>query len=190
MDSRTILFTAAALGLISLPVLAQKSAAPAVSPPQQHELGIISSIFSKEVKVQWSDVPVAVQKTITANAHGGKADEVEKEIKGGKAVYEVKVKTSDNQKIKMKVGEDGALTEFRYGHKEGTDVSLSDVPKAVQKTITDNAHGGKIDKVEKETKNGETVYEAKVKTSDDNVMEIKANENGDLRELKTERDFF
>ena len=190
MNSKIIILTAAAFGLMSLPALAQTSAAPAVSPPQQHESGVISGLFGKEDKVQWSAVPAAVQKTITDNAHGGKVDEVEKESKDGKDIYEVKIKTSDNQKIKMKVEGDGRLTEFRYGHKEGTDVSLSDVPKAVQKTITDNAHGSKVDKVEKETKNGETVYEAKVKTSDGKETEIKVNENGDLRELKTERDFF
>ena len=190
MKNKSAFLAAAALSLMSLSAFAQKSAAPAASPPQQQETGVVSSLFGKEDKVKWSDVPASVQKTITANAHGGKVDEVEKETKDGKFVYEVKVKTSDNQKIKMKVVEDGTLTAFRYGHKEEKDVSFSEVPKAVQKTITDNARGAKVDKVEKETKNGETLYEAKVKASDDRETEIKVNENGDLRELKTEKDFF
>ena len=190
MKHKSVFLAAAAFSLISLPVLAQKSEAPAASPPQQRESGVISSLFGKEDKVKWSDVPAAVQKTITANAHGGKVDKVEKETKDGKSVYEVKVDTSDNQKIKMKVDEDGTLTAFRYGHKEEKDVSFSEVPKAVQKTITENARGAKVEKVEKETKNGETLYEAKVKAADDKETEIKVNENGDLRELKTEKDFF
>ena len=77
-----------------------------------------------------------------------------------------------------------------YGHKEEKDVSFSDIPKAAQKTISDLTHGANVKEVEKETRNGETLYEAKVKAADDRETEIKVNETGDLRELKTEKDFF
>jgi len=39
-----------------------------------------SSYAGKEEKVEWSRVPLAVQKTITENARGGKIDEIEKEM--------------------------------------------------------------------------------------------------------------
>ena len=68
MNSKIIMLTAATLGLMNLPALAQKEAAPDASPPQQHESGMVSNLFNKEEKVQWSVVPVAVQKTITVNA--------------------------------------------------------------------------------------------------------------------------
>lgn len=188
MKSKSTFLTAAALSLVSLPALAQTpSAAP---PAQQREVGVMSKIFSNEEKVQLSAVPENVQKTIAAYSHGGKVDEVEKESKDGKPIYEAKVKTSGDQKIKMKIEEDGTLVAFRYGHKEEKDVSFSDIPKSAQKTITDVVHGAKVTEVEKETRDGETLYEAKVKTSDDRETEIKVNENGDLRELKTEKDFF
>lgn len=64
-------------------------------------------------KVQWPDVPAAVQKTITENAGGGKIEEIEKETEtiGGKRtrIYEADVRKTDGSKIEIKVGEDGKL---------------------------------------------------------------------------------
>ena len=64
-------------------------------------------------KVQWSDVPAAVQKTITENAGGGKIEEIEKETEtiGGKRtpIYEADVRKTDGSKIEIKVREDGKL---------------------------------------------------------------------------------
>lgn len=76
-----------------------------------------TSVFAgKEEKVQWSQVPVAVQKTITDNAQGGKVEEIEKETKSkdGKTitVYEAEVKKPDGKKVEIKVGEDGKLIEL------------------------------------------------------------------------------
>ena len=70
----------------------------------------------KEEKVQWSELPAAVQKTITDNAGGGKVEEIEKETKSkdGKTiiVYEAEVKKPDGKKVEIKVGEDGKLIEL------------------------------------------------------------------------------
>ena len=69
-------------------------------------------------------------------------------------------------------------------------VQWSSVPAAVQKTITENAGGGKVEEVEKETKTKHgksvTVYEAKVKKSDGKKVEIKVGEDGKL--IKVEND--
>ncbi|MBK9662331.1 MAG: PepSY domain-containing protein [Nitrosomonas sp.] len=70
----------------------------------------------KEEKVQWTSVPVVVQKTITENLGDGKVEEIEKETKtkDGQSVtvYEAKVKKSDGKKIEIKVGEDGKLIKI------------------------------------------------------------------------------
>jgi hypothetical protein len=67
------------------------------------------------VKVRWSDVPVAVQETITENAGGGEIEEIEKENKltGGRIIpiYEAGVRNTGGAKIKIKVDEDGNLIE-------------------------------------------------------------------------------
>lgn len=63
-------------------------------------------------------------------------------------------------------------------------VAWKDVPAAVQATITANANGGKVGKIETETENGTTTYEAKVKT-DDQKMEIEVAADGTLLKVKT-----
>jgi hypothetical protein len=64
------------------------------------------------------------------------------------------------------------------------------VPAVVQKTIKENAGGGKIEEIEKEReiKNGKTVtvYEAKVRKPDGNKIEIEVGEDGKL--IKIEKD--
>jgi len=81
-----------------------------------------------------------------------------------------------------------AASSFAGGKEEK--VQWSSVPAVVQKTITENAGGGKIEEIEKETetKDGKsiTVYEAKVKNSDGKKMEIKVGEDGKL--IKVEND--
>lgn len=66
-------------------------------------------------------------------------------------------------------------------------VKLEDCPAAVQQTIKDNAAGGTILEVEKETKkDGTVVYEAEVKKSDGTKVEIEVAADGTL--IKTEAD--
>ena len=63
-------------------------------------------------------------------------------------------------------------------------VQWSDVQAAVQKTITENAGGGKIEEIEKETETiggkRTTLYEADVKKTDGSEIEIKVGEDGKL----------
>ena len=71
-----------------------------------------------------------------------------------------------------------------------TDATLqwSSLPAVVQETITENAGGGKIEEIEKETKtkNGKsvTVYEVEVKKSDGKEVEIKVGEDGKLIKIE------
>ncbi len=77
-----------------------------------------SSFAGNEEKVEWSQVPPAVQKTIKEHSGGGKVREIEKETatKDGKSVtvYEVTVKTPDNKKFELEVREDGKLIKIDY----------------------------------------------------------------------------
>ncbi len=68
-------------------------------------------------------------------------------------------------------------------------ISFEDCPAAVQKAINDNADGGKIVEVEKETKkDGTIVYEAEVKKSDGTEVEIEVTEDGRLIGIETDDD--
>jgi hypothetical protein len=68
-------------------------------------------------------------------------------------------------------------------------VKLEDCPQAVQKTIKDNADGGKILEIEKETnKDGTVTYEAEVKKADGTVIEIEVAADGKLIDVEVEDD--
>src|SRR5688572_31717239 len=80
-----------------------------------------------------------------------------------------------------------ALPGFAGGKEEK--VKLSDCPEAVQKTIKDNANGGKIVEIEKETsKDGTVTYEAEVKTANGKELEIVVGADGSLIKVESEDD--
>jgi hypothetical protein len=68
-------------------------------------------------------------------------------------------------------------------------VKLSDCPAAVQKTIKEQADGGKILEIEKETKkDGTVVYEAEIKKADGKKIEVEVAEDGKLLDTEEEDD--
>lgn len=77
---------------------------------------LAASAFADE-KIQWSDVPASVQKTITDHVGNGKIEEIEKETetKDGKTVtvYEAEVRKPNGKKFEIEVGEDGELIKLK-----------------------------------------------------------------------------
>jgi uncharacterized membrane protein YkoI len=71
-----------------------------------------------------------------------------------------------------------------YADKEENDnkqkMAISELPAAVQKTIQDNLGGGIVTETAKETEKGSTYYEAKVKKSGGEEIEIKVDPDGKL----------
>ena len=59
-------------------------------------------------------------------------------------------------------------------------VAMTELPTAVQKTIQDNLGGGTVTETAKETKGGNTYYEAQVQKSGGEKVEIKVAEDGSL----------
>jgi uncharacterized membrane protein YkoI len=88
--------------------------------------GVALTVFAgkelaKEEKVEWKDVPAAVQATITANANGGTVIEVEKEIENGAVVYEAEIKGTDGKKFDVEVAADGKLIKSEADEEEEDD---------------------------------------------------------------------
>ena len=85
-----------------------------------------TSAFAEEERIQWTDVPPAVQKTITDHAGGGKIEEIEKEtkIQHSRAlhfdndkivtVYEAEVEKPDGKEIEIRVSDDGKLIKISH----------------------------------------------------------------------------
>jgi hypothetical protein len=64
-------------------------------------------------KIEWSDVPAEVQKTITEKGGGGTIEEIKKKTEsvgaGLTSIYAAEVRKTDGSKIEIKVDEDGNL---------------------------------------------------------------------------------
>src|SRR6266403_3424074 len=70
----------------------------------------------------------------------------------------------------------GAWTTVSAEEKNEQAVKMSDLPAAVQTTIKDKAGSNEIEKIEKKTEKGETVYEAVVnKNGKEWSIEVDAN---------------
>ena len=78
----------------------------------------------------------------------------------------------------------GAIGALVYAGNEENEnkqkVAMTDLPAAVQKTIQDNLAGGTVTETAKETKGGKTYYEAQVRKSGGDKVEIKVAEDGKL----------
>jgi hypothetical protein len=85
-----------------------------------------------------------------------------------------------------------ALTGLAYAGKEGKEneqkIALTDMPAAVQKTIQNNLGAGTITETAKEVKEGKTVYQAHVRKSGGQEVEVKVAEDGKLISVGKEND--
>ncbi len=79
------------------------------------------------------------------------------------------------------------MTDKEDEEKNEVKMTLDQVPQPVRDTLTREAAGAEIDRVDKEMSNGKTVYETDVKSGGQN-REIKVDENGKLISNKVEKD--
>ncbi len=154
-------------------------------------------------KVQFSQLPGAVQTAVKSQAGTATIEDVERGTLSGRTVYEIAFK--DNGKhTELRVGEDGAVvdrivegksvgaqasiqtaaappaTTEKYVHlQNGQKVQMSDVPPAVQNAIKTQAAGASIDDIDRGTLQGKTVYEAAFK-HDGKHNELRVGEDGNV----------
>lgn len=118
-----------------------------------------------DIGTEFSELPTAVQRTIKAQASNAKIDDIDKETRSGRTVYEITFAEPGNNP-KLHVAENGTIvkTEAWVNEKAGAEsdtigVQFTELPAAVQKTIKRRAPNAKIDDIDRETRTGRTVYE-------------------------------
>lgn len=122
--------------------------------------------------VSIKQVPAAVKAALLAQAQGSAIEEIEMENENGQAVYEADV-TIDGKEVEVKVAADGTVLgkeaededaddEEEEDDEDEVQVSMAEVPEAVQATILKEAAGAEIKEIEKETDDGQVVYSAEV----------------------------
>lgn len=141
-------------------------------------------------KVESSQLPEAVLKSLNAAKGADAVKDIEKQTKDGKTVYEVEF-TRPGFNPKLWIAEDGSI--IRDNRKAAVDqpttgsdpittrpyvpllprtatLKTSDTPQAVQNTIQQHAAGRKVVDIDKETWNNRTVYEVEFEQAGRNAQ--------------------
>jgi uncharacterized membrane protein YkoI len=186
------------IGALSIVVLGSSARFNVVRAEDEDEAG-------GEVKMKIDDVPQPVRDTLAKEAPNVKIDTVDKESsKTGKITYEADAKM-DGKNWEIDVDPDGKLISKKIDNednekadadeKKGKDedddnkkeetITADQLPAPVKATLDKETAGGNVEKLEKETKDDKTVYEAKA-TLDGKEWKFKIRADGQLlkKELK------
>ena len=135
--------------------------------PQIFALAVIAATFcaiplpaqEHEKRINRSDLPPAVEKTVAAQTKGSTIRGFNEEKENGKTYYEAELTVSGHSKDIL-IDPTGAIAEIEE------QVDFASLPAAVQSGLQAKAAGGKLGKVESITKHDKLVaYEAKVTTN-------------------------
>jgi uncharacterized membrane protein YkoI len=137
-----------------------------------------------------NDLPAAVQAAIRSEAPGAKIDDIDKERRSGRLVYEITF-AEPGKNPKLHIAEDGTvlkedekIAESSGAAAEGPALGTKfrDVPAAVQQAIKEHAPNAAIDDIDKETRSGHVVYEVTFKEPGKNPK-LHFNEDGSLYKM-------
>lgn len=131
----------------------------------------------EELKIGFSDCPVAVQRTLRREAFTADIKAVYKEGEDEEAIYEADV-VLDGKKYEIRVDHEGILLEKEW-EEEDEKIPFVDCPGAVQTALQRESFGAAITLVEKEIVYGRIIYEADALIAG-RLYEIKVTNDGAL----------
>ena len=119
-------------------------------------LAVAGSALAQEKKIKRSDLPPAVEKTVTEQSKGATIRSFSEEQEKGRTTYELQMTVKGHSK-EVQMDESGAVTEVEE------QVALEALPTEVRTGLQAKAGKGQITKVESITKKNRLVaYEAQV----------------------------
>jgi uncharacterized membrane protein YkoI len=133
-------------------------------------VAMLTTVFAAETKLKVSDLPAAVQKTVTEQTKSATLIGVSKEVEKGKTLYEIETKANGLGRDLL-VDKTGAIVEVEQ------EVAIDSIPAAARTAIQKKAAGGKITKVETLTQGTSVSYEAEV-VKGGKTSEIGVNADG------------
>ncbi|MBA3846812.1 MAG: hypothetical protein H0X45_09230 [Planctomycetes bacterium] len=147
-------------------------------------LFIAGSLSAAEKAVVASDnmdvfknVPKEVQEGISKAANGAQVQDIDREEENGQMFYDAELKQGDKE-WQVRLGQDGTVVKD-YKHTNGLDKA----PAAVKTALLKAAGDDQIVDVDRETDDGKTWYEAKIRGAKEN-RNISVDEAGKMIEKK------
>jgi putative PepSY-like beta-lactamase-inhibitor len=138
---------------------------------------LIASIMlchAGDVKITLDQAPPAVQQAIKERAGSNKIIRLEKADEDGQIQYEALVEKENGKKIEFAIKADGTLDAVEER------VTLDELPDKVADTVKKTIGDGKMEAVEKVTKDGTVTYEAGYKSSKGDKQEAIISSEGKL----------
>jgi uncharacterized membrane protein YkoI len=127
-----------------------------------------------DVKIKLDQAPAAVQKAIQKEAGANKIVRLEKAEDEGQIQYEALTEKGNGKKIEFIIKADGTLDSTEEP------VMLDELPSKVAETVKKAIRDGKVEAVEKVTKDGTATYEVGYKSSKGEKREALASSEGKL----------
>ena len=119
---------------------------------------VTASVQAQEKKIERSDLPAAVEKTVAEQSKGATIKGFATEVEDGKKIYEAEMVVNGHGKD-ISIDDKGNVIEIEE------EVAIGSLPPTVKDSLMKAAGKGTIEKVESLTKQGKIVaYEAAVKT--------------------------
>jgi hypothetical protein len=143
-----------------------------------------------EKGVSLSQVPPAVKAAIEKLAAGGAIEEIVQEMEEGQTIYEAVI-VQNGKKTEYELSSAGELIDEEANENEAEEeegekeVKLSEVPEAVQAAFRKAVGANPIPKVEQETEDEVSTYEAEFE-ADGVKQSVKCASSGDVMELEKE----
>jgi len=150
--------------------------------PDQGVVNRTENALGREPAITFSELPVAVQKTVKEQQAGRDIAKIEKEMRDGKTVYNVELKDKGaNSHIyvatdgSMVVNSEGRNVGQRVREKVGLDrdreasMTLEQTPAAVQKTIREHCDVGTLKPIKRELRNGRMQYDVEFEKDGKNL---------------------
>jgi uncharacterized membrane protein YkoI len=154
-------------------------------------------------EMKFEDLPPAVQATVRQQSGGTKITDIDREDRTGKTVYEIEFE-KDGDNTEIHVADDGSvLPEEATGLAARTDrdsvtgtgtdrtrvrasmsPKFSELPAAVQQTVQQHGAQAEIEDIDREARDGKTVYEIEFRREGPN-REIVVAEDGTLIKQET-----
>jgi hypothetical protein len=120
----------------------------------------------EEDEIDLDDAPEAVRRTLERIAKGSDIDSLHKTTENGKSEFDARIEIAGREYL-VRVGDEGTLIEkSASGEAEEEELELSEVPKAVERTLRDEARGADVEAVIKKTQGDESLYGIRVELAE------------------------
>lgn len=117
-------------------------------------------------KVRFEELPIGLKDKIRIHAGSSPIEDVDRQSKGGKTIYEVAFK-KDGKHTEMIFNEKGEpVTAGGNPALDSRKITYNELPEGVRKTLEARVKTGEVNDIDRRVKNGEATYEIGFKQND------------------------